>query len=98
MADAYLHIDDDIIWTLIVDAVPELPAALQTVLETAAREGGQMARKPKKPTSVETHTREEATRRNIPTAEHHPVMSEEDKTTTHVALGRRNRHLERQLV
>ena len=40
LAHAYLHIDDDIIWTLIVDAVPELLAALQTVLETAAREGG----------------------------------------------------------
>ena len=57
-----------------------------------------MARKPKKPTSVETLTREEATRRNIPTAEHHPVMSAEDKTTTRVALGRRNRHLDPQLV
>ena len=38
LAHAYLHIDDDIIWTLIVDAVPELLAALRTLLETAGKE------------------------------------------------------------
>ena len=40
LAHAYLHIDDNIVWTLIVDAVPELLAALRTVLDSAAREGG----------------------------------------------------------
>ena len=40
LAHAYLHIDDDIIWTLIVDAVPELLAALRKILETAGKEGG----------------------------------------------------------
>ena len=40
LAHAYLHIDDDIVWTLIVDAVPELLAALQTLRDTAGRERG----------------------------------------------------------
>ena len=40
LAHAYLHIDDDIIWTLIVDAVPELLAALRKLLETARKERG----------------------------------------------------------
>ena len=40
LAHAYLHIDDDIIWTLIVDAVPELLAALRKLLETAGKERG----------------------------------------------------------
>ena len=33
----------------------------------------------KKPKSVETLTHGEASRRNIPTAEFHPVMAEEEK-------------------
>ena len=40
LAHAYLHIDDDIIWTLIVDAVPELLAALRKLPETAGEERG----------------------------------------------------------
>jgi uncharacterized protein with HEPN domain len=40
LAHAYLHIDDDVIWTLIVDAVPELLAALRMLLETAGKERG----------------------------------------------------------
>ena len=40
LAHAYLHIDDDIIWTLIVDAVPELLAALRKLRETAGKERG----------------------------------------------------------
>ena len=40
LAHAYLHIDDDIIWTLIVDAVPELLAALRKLRETAEMERG----------------------------------------------------------
>ena len=40
LAHAYLHIDDDVIWTLIVDAIPELLAALRKLLETAGKERG----------------------------------------------------------
>ena len=57
-----------------------------------------MARKSKKPKSVETFVHDEATRRNIPTAEYHPVMAEEDKAPIRVAFGRRNRDLDPQLV
>ena len=39
LAHAYLHIDDDTIWSMIVDAVPELLAALRKLLETAGKEG-----------------------------------------------------------
>ena len=35
----------------------------------------------RKSKSVETLTRGEAARRNIPTAEFHPVMAEEDKVS-----------------
>ena len=40
LAHAYLHIDDDIVWTLIVDAVPELLAALRTLRDTVGAECG----------------------------------------------------------
>ena len=40
LAHEYPHIDDDIIWTLIVDAVPELLAALRKLSETAGTERG----------------------------------------------------------
>ena len=52
----------------------------------------------KKPKAVETLTHGEATRRNIPTAEHHPVLSDEDKAPIRVAYERRNRDLDPQLV
>ena len=52
----------------------------------------------KKPKSVETLTHDEAARRNIPTAEYHPVMSEKDKAPVRVAYERRNRDLDPQLV
>lgn len=39
LAHAYLHIDDDVIWSMIEDAVPELLPALKRLLETAEREG-----------------------------------------------------------
>ena len=52
----------------------------------------------KKAKSVETLTHGEAARRNIPTAEYHPVMAEEDKTPIRVAYERRNRDLDPQLV
>ena len=52
----------------------------------------------KKAKSVETLTHGEAARRNIPTAEYHPVMAEEDKAPIRVAYERRNRELDPQLV
>ena len=57
-----------------------------------------MARGKKKSKSVETLTHGEAARRNIPTAEYHPVMAEEDKAPIRVAYERRNRDLDPQLV
>ena len=58
-----------------------------------------MARgKKKKSKSVETLVHDEAARRNIPTAEYHPVMAEEDKAPIRVAYERRNRDLDPQLV
>ena len=58
-----------------------------------------MARRAKKkPKSVETLTHDEAARRNIPTVEYHPVMSDEDKAPIRVAYERRNRDLDPQLV
>lgn len=44
LARAYLHIDDDIIWTLIVDAVPELLAALRKLPETAGKKSADRRR------------------------------------------------------
>ena len=52
----------------------------------------------RKPKSVETLVHDEAQRRNIPTAEYHPVLSEEDKAPVRVAYERRNRDLDPQLV
>ena len=57
-----------------------------------------MARRKKKAKSVETLTHGEAQRRNIPTAEYHPVMADEDKAPIRVAYERRNRDLDPQLV
>ena len=58
-----------------------------------------MAKRSKKKTkSVETLVHGEAARRNIPTAEYHPVMAEEDKAPIRVAYERRNRDLDPQLV
>ena len=57
-----------------------------------------MARSRKQSKSVETLTHGEAARRNIPTAEYHPVMAEEDKAPVRVAYERRNRDLDPQLV
>ncbi|MCI0388065.1 MAG: site-specific DNA-methyltransferase [Acidobacteria bacterium] len=47
---------------------------------------------------VETIKHEEASRRNIPTAEYEPVMRKEDKTPVRVAYTRRNHDLDPQLV
>ena len=48
--------------------------------------------------TVETLTHGEASRRNIPTAEHEPVMAEDDRSPVEVAYERRNRDLDPQLV
>jgi adenine-specific DNA-methyltransferase len=48
--------------------------------------------------SVESLKHDEATRKNIPTAEHQSIMHEADKTPIRVAYERRNRDLDPQLV
>ena len=47
---------------------------------------------------VETLLHEEASRKNIPSAEHEPVMAEDDRSPVEVAYERRNRDLDPQLV
>ena len=47
---------------------------------------------------IETLTHEEASRRNIPTAEHEAVMEDRDRSPIEVAYRRRNRDLDPQLV
>ena len=56
-----------------------------------------MAKAPTKIT-VETLNHEDATRKNIPTAEHQSLMYDSDKTPVRVAYDRRNRDLDPQLV
>src|ERR1035438_4364216 len=51
---------------------------------------------PKK--TVETLTHDEASRKNIPTAEYQSVMRTEEQTPIRVAYERRNRDLDPQLV
>ena len=48
--------------------------------------------------TVETITHEEASRRNIPTAEYQAMMDKEAQTPVRVAYERRNRDLDPQLV
>ena len=57
-----------------------------------------MARKEKTPLTVATLVHEEATRTNIPTAEHQSVMADEQQHPIQVAYQRRNRDLDPQLV
>ena len=52
----------------------------------------------KQPKSVETLTHEEARRSNLPSAEHQPLMREEEHSAVRVAYERRNRDLDPQLV
>ena len=52
----------------------------------------------KTPKKVETHIHEEATRKNIPTAEYQPVVDERTKNPIRVAYERRNRDLDPQLI
>ena len=54
--------------------------------------------KRKTPKSVEVLTHDAAARRNIPTAEHEPVMADDDRNPVEVAYERRNRDLDPQLV
>ncbi|PID50056.1 MAG: site-specific DNA-methyltransferase [Proteobacteria bacterium] len=56
------------------------------------------ATKPKAKKQIETLTHEEATRKNIPTAEYEAVLHEKDKSSVRVAYERRNRDLDPQLV
>jgi adenine-specific DNA-methyltransferase len=57
-----------------------------------------MAKKAVKKKRVETLTHEEATRKNIPTAEYQSVMHKKEQTPIRVAYERRNRDLDPQLV
>ncbi len=57
-----------------------------------------MARKYTAMKSVETLTHEEASRKNIPTAEYQSVMQKEDQSPIRVAYERRNKDLDPQLV
>ncbi len=52
----------------------------------------------KKTKSVETLVHEEARRRNLPSAEHQPLMHEKEQSPVRVAYQRRNRDLDPQLV
>jgi len=54
--------------------------------------------KKKTPKQVEMFTHDEASRKNIPTAEYESVMRNEDKTPLRIAYERRNRDLDPQLV
>lgn len=57
-----------------------------------------MPPKPKTPISVTSLTHDEATRKNIPTAEYQSVVDRDTKTPIQVAYERRNRDLDPQLV
>jgi adenine-specific DNA-methyltransferase len=57
-----------------------------------------MAKKQQTPLEVETIKHDEATRKNIPTAEHQSVMERVEQSPVRVAYERRNRDLDPQLV
>lgn len=57
-----------------------------------------MAKKKITKLTVETLKHEDATRKNIPTAEHQSVMYDAEKNPIRVAYERRNRDLDPQLV
>ena len=57
-----------------------------------------MAKKPTSYLEVETIRHDEATRKNIPTAEHQSVMETNEQSPVRVAYDRRNRDLDPQLV
>ena len=57
-----------------------------------------MAKKPTKTLTVETLKHDDATRKNIPTAEYQSVMQKEELSPVRIAYERRNRDLDPQLV
>ena len=57
-----------------------------------------MAKKPKAPLTVEALKHDDASRKNIPTAEYQSVMAQAQKDPLRVAYERRNRDLDPQLV
>ena len=57
-----------------------------------------MARKKQAAKSVEALTHEEASRKNLPSAEHQPLMRDEEQRPIRIAYERRNRDLDPQLV
>ena len=57
-----------------------------------------MARRPKQPKQITALTHGEASRKNIPTAEHQAVMAEGERKPVPVTYERRNRDLDPQLV
>jgi adenine-specific DNA-methyltransferase len=57
-----------------------------------------MAKAPKSKLTVETLKHDDATRKNIPTAEYQSVMQKEEQSPVRVAYERRNRDLDPQLV
>ena len=57
-----------------------------------------MPRRPRQPKQIATHTHDDASRPNIPTAEHQTVVPDELKAPIRVQYQRRNRDLDPQLV
>jgi len=55
-------------------------------------------KKPTSPKEVTTHTHEEATRKNIPSAEMQPIVDDDTRRPIKVAYERRNRDLDPQLI
>ena len=57
-----------------------------------------MAKKKKQPKQVTTHTHEDASRKNIPSAEMQPIVDDDTRRPIKVAYERRNRDLDPQLI
>ena len=55
-------------------------------------------RRSKKPKSIETIKHQEASRTNLPSAEHQPLMNKRERRAIRIAYERRNRDLDPQLV
>lgn len=53
-----------------------------------------MAKKQSQPLDVDIFKHDEATRKNIPTAEHQSVMEKDEQSPVRVAYERRNRDLD----
>ena len=64
----------------------------------AKQPSARKSRKARTVKSVETLVHEEATRKNIPTAEYQSVLKKETQSPVQVAYERRNRDLDPQLV